>query len=153
LLAIQDNPSDLSARLNCQLGTWLAISGPVAGVPIGASHVIGRVLGGAFGVPHGHTSCVLLPGVLRWNAQASATTQKRVAAAMGEPQRPAADVVADLIRSLQQPTSLREIGIKREHFPLIAEKSLQMFKHPGSAGNPRPIQDKEDIFEILESVY
>ncbi|MGE8451834.1 MAG: iron-containing alcohol dehydrogenase [Pseudomonadales bacterium] len=153
LRAVQDAPSDLNARLNCQLGTWLAISGPVAGVPIGASHVIGRVLGGAFGVPHGHTSCVLLPGVLRWNAPASETKQKRVAAAMGQPHRPAADVVAELVRGLQQPSSLRDIGIQRDHFPLIAEKSLQMFKHPGSAGNPRPIKNKEDVFEILESVY
>lgn len=153
LRAVRDAPTDLSARLNCQLGTWLAISGPVAGVPIGASHVIGRVLGGAFGVPHGHTSCVLLPGVLRWNMHASEMPQKRVAAAMGEPQRPAADVVEDLVRSLQQPTKLREIGIQKSHFPLIAEKSLQMFQHPGSAGNPRPIQDKDDVFEILESVY
>lgn len=153
LRAVQEDPFDLSARLDCQLGTWLAISGPVAGVPIGASHVIGRVLGGAFGVPHGHTSCVLLPGVLRWNAQDSEATQARVAAAMGAPQQPAADVVENLVRTLQQPSSLREIGIKREHFALIAEKSLQMFQHPGSAGNPRPVQDKEDVFEILESVY
>lgn len=153
LRAMQDDPSDLRARLDCQLGSWLAISGPVAGVPIGASHVIGRVLGGAFGVPHGHTSCVLLPAVLRWNERASEPAQKRVAAALGEPGRPAADVVAELVRRSGQPSSLRQVGIRRSHFPLIAEKSLQMFKHPGSAGNPRPLRGEEDIFEILASAY
>ncbi|MDH5856480.1 iron-containing alcohol dehydrogenase [Lampropedia aestuarii] len=153
LRAMQAAPNDVNARLHCQLGTWLAISGPVSGVPIGASHVIGRVLGGAFGVPHGQTSCVLLPGVLRWNASVSAAAQQRVSAAMGAPQRPAADLVLELVRSLQQPSTLRELGIEKSQFPLIAEKSLQMFKHPGSAGNPRPVQSQQDIFEILESVY
>ena len=34
---------------------------------MGASHGIGYVLGAAFGVPHGYTSCVMLPSVMRWN--------------------------------------------------------------------------------------
>ncbi|MCY0854670.1 iron-containing alcohol dehydrogenase [Cupriavidus sp. D39] len=147
-------PDKPAHRLDCQLGTWLAVSGPVAGVPIGASHVIGRVLGGAFGVPHGHTSCVLLPGVLAWNASADNGRQAQIAHAMGaETNESAAAAVATLVRHLGQPGSLRDLGIQREHFSLIAEKSLTMLAHPGCDGNPRPIHSASQIFEILDLVY
>jgi len=32
---------------------------------MGASHGIGYVLGAVFGIPHGHTSCIMLPAVMR----------------------------------------------------------------------------------------
>lgn len=51
LRADKADTADIPAQLRCQLGAWLAISGSVAGGPAGASHAIGRVLGGAFGVP------------------------------------------------------------------------------------------------------
>ena len=80
-------PNDLDARMDCQIGTWLS-TGPLAsGVPMGASHGIGYVLGAEFGVPHGHTSCVMLPSVMRWNKSANAERQALVAAAMGHPER------------------------------------------------------------------
>ena len=40
----------------------------VSGTRMGASHAIGHALGGSCGVPHGYTSCVILPHVLRYNA-------------------------------------------------------------------------------------
>ena len=43
-----------------------------AGVPMGASHGIGYVLGAVFDIPHGHTSCIMLPSVMRWNKSANA---------------------------------------------------------------------------------
>ena len=51
----------------------------------GASHGIGYALGATFGVPHGHTSCVMLPAVLQWNAAVNGERQKALAAAMGAP--------------------------------------------------------------------
>lgn len=155
LRAFHAEPHAPAHRLDCQLGTWLAISGPVAGVPIGASHVIGRVLGGAFGVPHGHTSCVLLPGVLGWNAAADGGgRQAQIAQAMGAQNgQSAAVVVAELVRLLGQPGRLRDLGIRRDDFALIAEKSLAMMAHPGSSGNPRPIRTASEILEILDLVY
>jgi alcohol dehydrogenase class IV len=59
------DPSDLSARLASQV--WLATTG-LFRVPMGASHGISYLLGSVGGAPHGHTSCVTLPAVLRWPA-------------------------------------------------------------------------------------
>lgn len=157
LRAFHETPSDIESRLDCQLGTWLAISGPVAGVPLGASHAIGRVLGGAFGVPHGHTSCVLLPAVLRWNAKAdlaAAARQQQVTDAMGSPPgTSAADAVAQLVRALGQPGSLRDLGIGKDKFSVLIDKSMVMLRHPTTSGNQRPVRSEQDVLEILELAY
>ena len=44
-------------------------------VSIRASHAIGHILGGSANVPHGYTSCVMLPHVLEWNASVNAERQ------------------------------------------------------------------------------
>jgi maleylacetate reductase len=69
---VKADPTDLQARLDCQIGTWLSMEPLAAGVPMGASHGIGYVLGAAFDIPHGHTSCIMLPAVMRWNKPANA---------------------------------------------------------------------------------
>ena len=61
LVAVKANPENLEARLDCQLGAWMSIMGAQNGVVMGASHGIGHVLGGTADVPHGYTSCVMLP--------------------------------------------------------------------------------------------
>jgi maleylacetate reductase len=64
---VKADPADLQARLDCQMGSWLSMGPLASGVPMGASHGIGYVLGAVFDIPHGHTSCVMLPAVMRWN--------------------------------------------------------------------------------------
>lgn len=151
LRALRMDPGDLEARLDCQLGAWLAISGPVAGVPLGASHAIGRVLGGACGVPHGHTSCVLLSAVLRWNAPADGGRQRRVADLMGAPAAASAsEAVAGLVTDLGQPARLRDVSVGRDRFDKLARKSLVMLSHPATAGNQRLVGTADEVIEILE---
>ena len=110
---------DLAARLACQQASWLAASS-IARVNYGASHGIGHVLGSIADVPHGHTSCVMLPHVMRFNEEATRDKQKLIAEAMGRPRVPAADAVAEWIAALGQPTTLRAVGVKREQLPQIA---------------------------------
>src|SRR5436309_6386442 len=90
---VKADPKDIDARMDCQIGTWLSMAPLSSGVPMGASHGIGYVLGAAFGVPHGYTSCVMLPYVMRWNRSANAERQALVAAAMGQAGKDAADVL------------------------------------------------------------
>jgi maleylacetate reductase len=150
LPAIKRNPGDLGARLEAQLGMWQAIAPCAAGVPTGASHGIGYALGSTFGVPHGHTSCVMLPAVLTWNAAVNGERQRALSEAMGAPGRPAADLVRELIAGLDQPTTLRAVGIKREDLPEVARRSLSY--HPVKV-NPRPIRTEADVMEILELAW
>ena len=138
---------DLDARMDCQLGTWLSTGPLAAGVPMGASHGIGYVLGAEFGVPHGHTSCVMLPFVMRWNKQANAERQALVAAAMGHPGKDAGDVLDDFIRGLGMPRSLREVKVGSEHFDRIAKQAMAT---PWVPRNPRKIDGPAQVREILE---
>lgn len=150
LRAIKANPQDLSARLEAQFGMWQSIMASAAGVPMGASHGIGYVLGATYNVAHGHTSCVMLPAVLRWNCAMNGERQRDLSAAMNASDRSAADLVAELIRDLDQPTSLRDVGIKRDDFDDIATRALG---YGPVRKNPRPIRSKEDVLEILELAW
>src|SRR6266852_741491 len=108
---VKANPRDLEARMDCQIGTWLSMAPLSSGVPMGASHGIGYVLGAAFGVPHGYTSCVMLPYVMRWNKTANAERQALVSQAMGHPGKDAGDVLDDFIHGLGMPRSLQDVRI------------------------------------------
>jgi len=143
---VKADPRDLDARMDCQIGTWLSMGPLSSGVPMGASHGIGYVLGAVFDVPHGYTSCVMLPSVMRWNSRDNAERQALVAAAMGQPGRDAADVLDDFIRSLGMPRSLQDVRIGPEHFDRIAELAMAT---PWIPRNPRRIDGPAQLREIL----
>ena len=143
---VKADPHDLDARMDCQIGTWLS-TGPLAsGVPMGASHGIGYVLGAVFEVPHGYTSCVMLPSVMRWNKPDNAERQALVSAAMGQPGRDAGDVLDDFIRGLGMPRSLQDVHVGPEHFDRIAELAMST---PWVPRNPRRIDNSAQLREIL----
>jgi maleylacetate reductase len=150
LPAIKSSPQSLEARLEAQFGMWQAIAASASGIGTGASHGIGYALGATFGVPHGHTSCVMLPAVLTWNASVNGERQRALSAAMGAPARSAADLVKALIAGLDLPTSLRDVGIKREDLDEIARRSLT---YKPVKMNPRRIASAADVKEILELAW
>jgi maleylacetate reductase len=150
LPAIKASPGDLKPRLEAQFGMWQAVAASTAGPGSGASHGIGYALGSTFGVAHGHTSCVMLPAVLRWNAKVNGDRQRALSEAMGAPDRPAGDLIAELVAHLDQPGTLRAVGIKRENLDEIAERSLG---YKPVLVNPRPIKTVADVREILELAW
>ncbi|HKV13966.1 MAG TPA: iron-containing alcohol dehydrogenase [Reyranella sp.] len=147
LPAHKERPDDLETRLDLQFGMWLSIGAGTSGVGVGASHGIGHVLGAACHVPHGHTSCVMLPSVLRWNLPANADRQKRVSEAFGRRDVPAADLVAELVDTLGLPKRLADVGVGRDRFQEIAEKAMH---DRAVLNNPRPIKQPAQVVEILE---
>ncbi|WP_293902826.1 iron-containing alcohol dehydrogenase [Phenylobacterium sp.] len=147
LAATKARPDDLDARLECQFGMWLAISGAGSGRGMGASHAIGHTLGGSYGVPHGITSCVTLPAVLQWSASAAREQQALVSKLLGAAGLEAATAVGNLVRSLGLPADLRSVGITAKDFAAIAEHTMH---DRGVRSNPRPIAGPQDIVEILE---
>jgi maleylacetate reductase len=140
------NPDDLDSRLQCQIAMWLAISGAVATNGLGASHAIGHTLGGLLGVPHGLTSCVALPAVLRWNEGIADERQRLVAELMSAPGQTASEAVRRFCSTLGLPTTLAEIGVSPDQFQAIAEQTMH---DRGVRTNPRPIRAAADVVEIL----
>src|SRR5450631_3268100 len=143
---VKADARDLDARMDCQIGTWLSMGALSAGIPMGASHGIGYVLGAAFDVPHGYTSCVMLPAVMRWNKRDNGGRQELVSAAMGHPGEDAAEVLDWFIRDLGMPRSLHAVKIGPEHFEAIAEQAMAT---PWIPRNPRKIDGPAQVREIL----
>ena len=154
LPAMKRQPADLEARALAQHGMWLSRIASMAGIPFGASHGIGYLLGGGRGVPHGITSCVALPAVMTWNARADAPRLAAVSAAFGAEAKHAPAAAGEVLRrfvlDLGLPVRLRDVGIARNELPAIAAG------WDGSAPiatNPRKLRGTEDLLEILELAW
>ncbi len=142
-------PGDPFARLDSQMASYLACTNS-SRAGSGASHGIGYILGGRYGLHHGHSSCVMLPHVLRWNAQTTAERQKQVSLAMDRPQKSAGDAVAELVADLGLPGRLRDVGIKEDQLSAIADEAA---RHPVVLSNPRPITGAADVLQILRAAW
>ena len=140
LTRVKANPDDFEARQKCLMGAWLSMTGIVSGCRLGASHAIGHILGGTAGVPHGHTSCVMLPSVLEWNKIINSKRQANLSEALGKPNTPASEILHDLIDGLGMPRNLTKVGVMREQFQKLAENCML---DDWTFSNPRKINAPE----------
>ncbi len=134
--------ADLTARGECQLAAWMSIAGMISVRPR-LSHPLGHQIGARWGVPHGVTSCVVLPAVMRHLAPATLDAQVRIAAALGvDPHRrpaeavaaAAADRLAAFIASLGLPTRLRDTAAVHTELPAVAHAVAEELRDLGELG-------------------
>ena len=144
---VKADPANLDARLRCQIGAWQSMIPIIGGVPMGASHAIGHVLGGTADVPHGYCSCVMAPAVLAFNKPVTGAKQVKVSDSFGRPGEDASVVLDEFIRGLDMPRSLGEVGVDKDQLDLIAEYTMLDF---WSRTNPREITGPADVRSILE---
>lgn len=147
-----EDPRDSEARLACMQAAWLSMIG-VENVTLGLSHGIGHQIGARCGVPHGVTSCVMLPTVMELMVSVMPQRLADLAQAMGAansrvPSQLAAEasaLVRDFIASLGLPTTLGQVGVSRSDFDLIAEDAMGDFV---VASAPTTVS-KSDIVDLL----
>lgn len=154
--AVQD-PSDLAAlegmaRASLQAG--LAFSSAL----LGAAHAISHQIGGALDLPHGLLNAILLPHVMRFNAETHAERYVEVATTMGAPTaglspadaaEAAVACVETLARGLGIPRGLRELGVQPGDFDRFATGALG---DAYIATNPRPVAE-DDVKRICWAAY
>lgn len=100
-------PGDVAVRGENQLAAWFSMTLPEAAAG-GLSHVMGKQIGARYGIPHGVTSCLLLPHVLAYRAARQPERMPALAEAMnGEP----AERVSDLLSRLEVPRRISEFGL------------------------------------------
>lgn len=160
LLQYKRDPTNLSAVHKAQLGAAEAVKTSLYGVEKGGSHAIGHQLG-PLGVPHGETSCILLPAVCRFNYLRGANIQRQqsltqellriaeVKSLVSAGEEDLGDILDALIKALELPRTLKELNIGRDVFDVIAENTLSDM---WAKTNPVPLVRKEDVLEILEMV-
>ena len=144
---VKEDPSDLDARLKCQVGVWQSMIPLLGGVQLGLSHAIGHVLGGSFEVPHGYCSCVMAPSVLAFNESVNAHRQERISRSFGRPGERAADILDEFITALGMPRTLESVGVTPENHALLAENTMHDF---WARTNPRTIEKAEDVLPVLQ---
>ncbi|MDE5451710.1 iron-containing alcohol dehydrogenase [Bradyrhizobium sp. CSA112] len=147
MLRTLDYPDDLEARRLAQYGSWLASFGLQARIPMGASHGIGHVLGGTFGVPHYYCTPVIMPSLLRYNKPFTEDAQSRLATALGAPGTEAADAFAEFTNKLGLPGHLADVGIGEDKFDQISKIAIN---HRFVQANPRPFKSEADIVGLLQ---
>jgi maleylacetate reductase len=92
----------------------------------------------------------MLPHVLRFNHPVNAAKQARVSEALGQPELPAADAVADLIAGLGLPTRLRDVGVAPEQLDHTAGGSMHdRWVHT----NPHKIDGPAVIRTVLDAAW
>src|SRR5207245_9528052 len=107
LPAAKDRPDDVGVRTENQLASWFSytLPGPSAA---GLSHMLGKQIGARHGIPHGVTSCLLLPHVMRYLAKSMPERMAILSEVMGGD---AADCVYSLIGLLGLPQHIAAYGI------------------------------------------
>ncbi len=102
-------PEDTEVRRENQIAAWFSFTLPAASAS-GLSHAMGKQIGARHSIPHGVTSCLLMPPVMRYLAREKPERMARLGAATGSVKDAPGDVEA-LIASLGLPQHIAEYGI------------------------------------------
>ncbi|MGC8563002.1 MAG: iron-containing alcohol dehydrogenase [Thermoplasmata archaeon] len=114
-------------KQECQVASWYSYM-DVYDSPMGFSHQIGKVIGAKWNIPHGITSCITLPEMLRYYSSSPPNGLARFAMeVMGEKDESKsidelADKIAAFIKELGLESKLSDYGIKEEDIPYITDK-------------------------------
>ena len=149
---------ELEHRLQCQLAAWLSIFG-MMNTRGGISHALGHQIGPYWNVPHGITSCITLPHVMRFMAGIAADRFGAIADGFGvrfDAQNPrlaaleCADRASKFIGKFEVQMRLRDVGVPREEISRIAGTVLEEVKRSNTVGIDVTF---EQLVAILDAAY
>ena len=123
----------------------------------GITTVLGHAIGARYEKDNGLVNAIVLPHVLRFNAEAAAAGLAKVAAALGVPCSDAAtqlsmtiDVLTGIFSALGVPARLSELGVPREDLPELAGLAMADWF---LRGNPRRVQSASELQQIMEEAW
>ncbi|WP_019937876.1 iron-containing alcohol dehydrogenase [Bordetella sp. FB-8] len=157
LLRACRDPHDRQAREAMLLGAMLA-GQAFANAPVAAVHALAYPLGGHFHVPHGLSNSLVLPHVLRFNADAARELYAELAAivvpgsAGTSMQRCAAfiDYCAGLSPQTGIASRLSEVGVTQGDLGRLADDAMLQTRL--LVNNPRDVT-RADAFAIYQAAY
>jgi alcohol dehydrogenase len=122
----------------------------------GATTVLGHAIGARHSIEHGTINAIVLPHVLRFNAQDAASGLAKVATALGAPAAhpDSLSMILQTVQAISEglgiPRRLRDIGVPFGMLPRIAEDAMgDWFLR----GNPRQVRAAAELEEILEQAW
>ncbi len=151
-----EHGNDVAARTEMLQGAYLAGTA-LANVAMALHHGVCHVLGGTLNVPHGIANAIVLPHAVRFNADACAKELAELGRAIGIENaadetmaRALAERVADLVTRMELPTRLREVGVKENDLPMLAQLA---FQNKTVQNNPKKILNVETMEIFLREMY
>jgi alcohol dehydrogenase class IV len=145
---------DAEARTELIIGAVLCGQGTDY-TSAGITTVLGHAVGARYGIENGIVNAIVLPHVLRFNAEAARAGLSKVGAAMGlvdrgEPVDAVVNAVETLIDGLEVPRRLRAVGVSRDALADIAGTAMgDWFLR----GNPRPVRDVPELLQVLDAAW
>lgn len=149
---------DAAAGERMALGQYVAGMG-FSNVGLGLVHAMAHPLGAFYDTPHGVANAILLPHVMRFNADFTGEKFREIARAMGvagtddltieHARVEAVRVVAALAADLGTPGSLGDIGVKKEDIPALAAAAMA---DVCAGGNPRTAT-LDDVVEVYTAAF
>ncbi len=128
------DPVELEARAAMLIGAHLA-GMAIEQSMLGAAHACANPLTAKFDIAHGLALAILLPHVVRWNADAAGDRYAVLAGAAGDPAEVFARRLEELAASGGLRSSLSEVGVRADAIPEMAELASQQWT---GTFNPRP---------------
>ena len=143
-------------REGMALGQYIAGMG-FSNVGLGIVHSMAHALGAVYDTPHGVANAILLPTVMRYNADATGVKYRDIAKAMGvqgvdemtleDARKAACDAVAQLSKDVGIPENLKGI-VKEEDIDFLAQSAMDDACRPGNPKDPT----KEDIINLYKEL-
>jgi maleylacetate reductase len=147
------NGRNLDAREDLLTGAYLA-GFSIANARMALHHGLCHVLGGRTGVAHGVLNAIVLPHVMRFNADAVPDAMSAIARNFppplaGEGRVGAASATAALVASLPVPQRLRDAGVPEAVLDSVAAEAAT---NSTVQANPKPVTEA-DLRELLRQAW
>ena len=148
--------NEKEGRDGMALGQYIAGMG-FSNVGLGIVHSMAHALGAVYDTPHGVANAILLPTIMRYNAEATGEKYRDIAKAMGvegvdqmtlaQAREAACNAVSQLSEDVGIPRDLKGI-VKEEDIDFLAQSAMDDACRPGNPKDPT----KEDIVALYKSL-
>lgn len=155
---VADNGKDEKARLNMQVAATMA-GWAFTVAQVGLAHGMAHTVGSLHHVPHGAACGIVLPKVMRYNVDHATAKLAQVAHALGvdtagmaerDAALAAADAVETLMKKVDHPMRLRDVGVPQESLPICAFHAMA---DTAVIFNGRPVNDPNDVLQLYNQAY
>lgn len=150
---VLNEPNEVEARAAMQLGAYFAGAAIEASM-LGATHSCANPLTAQYGTPHGEAIALMLPSVVRWNAEVVGERYAELLRIAGhstgnDPGETLARRLEQLAQAGKLPRQLRTIGVPHTDLARLAEAAAKQWT---GTFNPRA-WSAAGAFEVYQWAY
>jgi aldehyde dehydrogenase (NAD+) len=155
---VMANGRDEKARENLQIAAAMA-GWAFTIAQVGLAHAMAHTVGVMHKVHHGTACGIMLPKVMRFNIDYAADKLALAAQALGvdttgmserEAALAAVDAVEALMKEVDHPMRLRDVGVPEESLGALAFHAIA---DSAALFNARPVTDPQQVYEVYTQVY